>query len=98
MAEQDQGEAKKQKQGEMTIGYWSIRGLGAPCRMMTMYAGVKARFELYDLKPKEGGGWDGSAWFGSKKALKQRNPLMNLPCKKSFLVLEVPRLPPSRHC
>ena len=36
----------------MRIGYWSIRGLGAPCRMMTMYAGVKAKFDVYDVKPK----------------------------------------------
>ena len=63
----------------MRIGYWSIRGLGAPCRMMTMYAGVKAKFDVYDVKPKVGGGWDASSWFGPKKELKKINPLMNLP-------------------
>lgn len=46
---------------------------------MTMYAGVKAVHKCYDVAPKEEGGWDGSSWFGAKKALKLKNPLMNLP-------------------
>jgi glutathione S-transferase len=68
-----------EKKNVMRVGYWSIRGLGAPCRMMTMYAGVKARFDVYDVKPKDGGGWDASSWFNTKKDLKKINPLMNLP-------------------
>lgn len=63
----------------LRIGYWSIRGLGAPCRMMTMYRNVKAKFDVYDVKEKAGGGWDGSSWFDAKKDLKEKNPLMNLP-------------------
>ena len=62
----------------MRVGYWSIRGLGAPCRMMTMYAGVKVKFDIYDVVPKTGG-WDASSWFTPKKELKKINPLMNLP-------------------
>ena len=61
------------------IGYWSIRGLGAPLRMMAAYAGILHDAKLYDLKPKEGGGWDASAWFDHKPSLKERNALMNLP-------------------
>ena len=63
----------------VTIGYWSIRGLGAPLRMMAMYAGAKLIAENYDLKCKEGGGFDMSPWKDAKPALRAKNPLMNLP-------------------
>lgn len=63
----------------VTIGYWSIRGLGAPLRMMAMYAGAKLIAENYDLKCKEGGGFDASPWTNAKPALRAKNPLMNLP-------------------
>ena len=63
----------------VTVGYWSIRGLAAPLRMMAMYAGAKLIAENYDLKCKEGGGFDMSAWKDAKPALRAKNPLMNLP-------------------
>ena len=63
----------------VTVGYWSIRGLGAPLRMMAMYAGAKLIAENYDLKCKEGGGFDMSQWKDAKPALRAKNPLMNLP-------------------
>merc|ERR1740138_1330020 len=63
----------------MEIGYWQIRGLGAPLRMMAAYAGVKHDAKLYPVHAKEGGGWDTSAWFDVKPALKAKNALMNLP-------------------
>ena len=61
------------------VGYWTIRGLGAPCRMMVMFAGAPLKAACYDLVPKEGGGFDPSAWFDTKPALRAKNPLMNLP-------------------
>lgn len=67
---------------KIEIGYWSIRGLGAPLRMMAEYAGAAYTAKCYDLKEKEGGGWDGSAWFGAKVALQAVNPLINLPYVK----------------
>lgn len=72
------------KDETVTVGYWSIRGLGAPLRMMVMYANNTTQSCVlkainYDLKEKEGGGWDGSEWFGKKQPLKEKNPLMNLP-------------------
>ena len=63
----------------ITVGYWSIRGLGAPLRMMVMYAGCPLNAVNYDLKVKEGGGFDASEWFSAKPEFKARNPFINLP-------------------
>lgn len=69
----------------ITVGYWSIRGLGAPLRMMTMYAGVPLNAVCTPCRPQIGEdgkstGWDMSDWFGSRKPqLKEENPLINLP-------------------
>lgn len=65
--------------GKLVVGYWSIRGLGAPLRMMCEYAGIDYEAKCYQAKAKEGGGWDVSAWFGVKPALVEKNALMNLP-------------------
>ena len=62
----------------ITVGYWSIRGLAAPLRMMIMYAGVPLNNVMYDLTEKDGH-YDGSSWFSVKPELQQQNPLMNLP-------------------
>lgn len=64
---------------EITVGYWAIRGLAAPLRMMVMYSGTPLQAQNYNLTDKEGGGFDASAWFSVKPALKEKNPLMNLP-------------------
>uniref|UniRef100_A0A7S2DN60 glutathione transferase n=1 Tax=Octactis speculum TaxID=3111310 RepID=A0A7S2DN60_9STRA len=64
------------------IGYWNIRGLGAPLRLMAEYSEMPYTAKCYDVSEKEGGGWDLSAWFGPKEELKQTNPLMNLPYVK----------------
>jgi len=64
----------------LTIGYWNIRGLAAPLRMMAMYAGEPVHCKCYDLIPQADGTYDSSAWYGEeKKALQERNPLINLP-------------------
>jgi glutathione S-transferase len=65
--------------GKLEVGYWDIRGLCAPLRMMCCYAGADYDPKLYTLQAKEGGGWDASNWFGVKPALKEKNALMNLP-------------------
>ena len=65
------------------VGYWSIRGLGAPLRMMIMYAGHPLKVVSYALKENAAGdGFEGSAWFDVKPALKEKNPLINLPYVK----------------
>jgi len=63
----------------LEIGYWAIRGLGAPLRAMAMYADEPFEAKCYDLREKPDGGWDLSCWYGPKEALKKRNALMNLP-------------------
>lgn len=62
----------------ITVGYWSIRGLAAPLRMMVMYANHPLNNVMYDLTETEGQ-YDGSAWFSKKPELKVQNPLINLP-------------------
>jgi len=59
------------KDGKLEMGYWAIRGLGAPCRMMLEHSGIEySDFQVN--KPEE--------WFGSKKEeVKKMNPLANLP-------------------
>ncbi len=34
----------------ITVGYWSIRGLAAPLRMMVMFSGRKLNNVMYDGK------------------------------------------------
>ena len=64
---------------ELTIGYRAIRGLVAPLRMMTMYSNTPFRCELYECR-EINGDFDRSMWLEkSKPALKEMNPLMNLP-------------------
>ena len=58
----------------VTVGYWAIRGLAAPLRMMVMYSGHKLHNAAYEmiLKPEstaEALQWDGSAWFTAKPDL-----------------------------
>jgi glutathione S-transferase len=64
------------------VGYWSIKGLGAPLRMMVMYAGYPLQSSNFDLKINADGGYDGSEWFTKKPELKEANPLINLPYVK----------------
>mmetsp|Transcript_26924 Transcript_26924/g.27157 ORF Transcript_26924/g.27157 Transcript_26924/m.27157 type:complete len:267 (-) Transcript_26924:200-1000(-) len=63
----------------ITVGYWSIRGLGAPLRMLVMYSGAPLNAVLYDCKEKSDGGWDISDWTAVKAGLKLKDPLINLP-------------------
>jgi len=71
----------KNKAGpKYTIGYWNIRGLAAPMRMMLEYAGAEYKDEQYDVVKKPDGTWDKSSWFeGGKPPLLKKNALMNLP-------------------
>ncbi len=64
----------------ITVGYWSIRGLAAPLRMMVMYAGVKLQAENFDcIENSTKDGFDVSSWFRVKEVYKAKNPLINLP-------------------
>lgn len=63
----------------ITVAYWTIRGLGAPLRMMVMYANCPLNAVNYDCAIKEGGGFDASSWFSVKPEFKAKNPFINLP-------------------
>lgn len=65
------GLTTKKKGGKIELGYWAIRGLGAPLRMMCTYAGQDyTDFQIDD--PKK--------WFGAKKEeVKAKLPIANLP-------------------
>jgi len=63
--------ASKKAPSKIKLGYWKIRGLGAPLRMMLAYSG--AQFEEVQYT-------DPAAWFGKKKPeLLKVNALANLP-------------------
>ena len=64
---------------QMIVGYWSIRGLGAPLRLMCEYAGASYQARLHNVEAKEGGVFEKSDWFVPKEELKKKNPLINLP-------------------
>jgi len=61
------------------LGYWSIRGLGAPLTMMLCAAQKPFTLFLYDIVERDSG-W-GSDYFAAKKGYIQeyKNPLWNLP-------------------
>lgn len=62
------------------LGYWSIRGLGAPLTMMMCAAKVPFTLFLYDIVEKDGGGWT-SEYFAAKSGYVEKHdaPLWNLP-------------------
>ena len=51
----------------ITVGYWNIRGLGAPLRMMCMYADIPFKAECFNVAPKSDGTFDASNWFKGPK-------------------------------
>ena len=64
----------------ITVGYWSIKGLAAPLRMMVMYKGEQLNNIQYDIKPKaSGSGWDNTEWSTAKPDLRKLDPFINLP-------------------
>ena len=80
------------------IGYWSIRGLGAPLRMLLNASGCNHWVVYYDVMEEEDddgttkdGGWNKQSWFNDKQWLKQEyNPFINLPflidCDKQIVI------------
>ncbi len=73
------------KKSKLTLGYWDIRGLAAPARMLLAFAKAEGKigdFEdvTFGLADKPGGGYDGSAWtVDAKPTLREKNALINLP-------------------
>ena len=67
------------KPEELEVGYWTIRGLGAPCRAMVLAAGVRLRATCHDMKATPDGKYDRSDYVETRLALREKNPLANLP-------------------
>ena len=67
------------------LGYWSIRGLGAPVRMMLNAAGVNHWVMHYDAIYEKDGSFGLQSWLTDKQLVKDEGlcELMNLP----FLVV-----------
>lgn len=63
------------------IGYWSIRGLAAPLRMLLHAAKVDHIVAAYDLSEEEAGdGWTKSAYLLDREWIRSDvDPLVNLP-------------------
>ena len=64
----------------LTVGYWAIRGLAAPLRMMALYEQTPCMCKMYECRELSDGSFDRSVWLAdAKPTLKAQNPLMNLP-------------------
>jgi len=66
------------KASKILVGYWKIRGLGAPLRMMCEFAGAPYESVEYSVTGTPGN-WDRSSWFSVKAGFLAKNPLANLP-------------------
>ena len=68
---------------EITVGYWSTKGLGSVCRQMVIYAEVPLKAKNYKLEVLLNKGvatYNGSSWHEANKIeLKKNNSLINLP-------------------
>eukprot|EP00933_Yihiella_yeosuensis_P008316 TRINITY_DN113705_c0_g1_i1.p1 TRINITY_DN113705_c0_g1~~TRINITY_DN113705_c0_g1_i1.p1 ORF type:complete len:255 (+),score=37.80 TRINITY_DN113705_c0_g1_i1:92-856(+) len=65
---------------KLTTGYWDFRGLGAPMRMMCVYAKVSCEDKKFSAKQKSSGGWFAPQWDREiKPTLREHNPLVQLP-------------------
>jgi len=74
---------------KLTTGYWKFRGLGAPMRMMCVYADVVWNDEQFEVKRKSGGGWISPESEARKKELQKVNPLAQLPYVVNHVTGEV---------
>ena len=72
----------------ITLGYWSTKGLGSASRQMIIYAGLPLIAKIYKVLPKEENNqiiYEGSSWHDNDKIdLKKKNSLINLPYLKYF--------------
>ena len=58
------------KSNEITVGYWSTKGLGSVCRQMVIYANIPLKAKIYKLEAILNNGetiYDGSSWHEENK-------------------------------
>jgi Glutathione S-transferase, C-terminal domain len=78
-------------------GYWSIRGLGAPIRMLLASTKIPHWVLLYDAVETDDGteGWDKSSWMADKSWLSNEcTPMINLPYLIDFESSSDAKTPP----
>ena len=81
----DQGEDPR-----FITGYWSIRGLGAPIRMILSAAQVNHWIVMYDVTEEGETGWSKETWLNDKEWIRDGyNCLANLPKSPGILVFQV---------
>ena len=51
----------------LTLGYWSIRGLAEPIRMLLNYLSVPYKEEIYDIGPPPD--YNSDCWYNKKYKL-----------------------------
>eukprot|EP01066_Platyproteum_vivax_P003138 Platyproteum_vivax@DN14032_c0_g1_i1.p1 len=62
------------------LGYWNLRGLAAPARMMLTYADVPFEDRHLELKADPVTVWDASEWtVATRPDLLKKNPFVTLP-------------------
>ncbi len=67
---------------KLRLGYWKIRGLAAPARMMCHYAKLDYEDVTYESIKQDDGTFSKAQWFeapDAKPGLRAKNPFMNLP-------------------
>lgn len=72
----------------VSIAYWKFRGLGAPMRMMCVYAGVPHDEEQFEVR-KDEHGWKCPEYDAKKKELARLNPIAQLPYVQNHTTGEV---------
>mmetsp|Transcript_4382 Transcript_4382/g.10700 ORF Transcript_4382/g.10700 Transcript_4382/m.10700 type:complete len:259 (-) Transcript_4382:42-818(-) len=63
----------------ITLGYWDIRGLGAPVRMALEFYSIPYTEQLFSLTMDGSGQITGNSWAPGKEELKATNALQNVP-------------------
>lgn len=75
---------------QLRTGYWKIRGLGAPMRMMCAYAGVVCEDVQYEARMTSTGGWASAEWEErDRPALIEKNVFIQLPYVENLTTGEV---------
>ncbi|CEM22076.1 unnamed protein product [Vitrella brassicaformis CCMP3155] len=54
---------------KVVLGYWDIRGLAQPCRLLLEYSNVPFEDKKYALEATPEGGWSAKSWLDVKHTL-----------------------------
>jgi len=64
----------------LSLGYWNIRGLAAPMRMLCAYAQLEIQDIKYDVAQRSSGRWEAVEWEKkAKPGLLEKNAFSKLP-------------------